>query len=776
MRKILWLSVMVAFLLLGDLQAQSFYHQPAQLASFGAAMTMSGDQLFISEPSGFNNPGTVHVYEMVAGEWQVVEHIRASDSSINDGFGAMVASGEDRLLVAGQGGIYFFERPEAAWIQTMQIEGQATTLAIHGDMALVGTLEDQNNGVVTLYLRVNDEWTQADVMTHEKSGYGRSVALNAETAMVGSYEKVDFYSVGDGSLELTAQFTREGMGLLEDHHLGLSINLEGDHAAVVAYKHGSRSVTWDPAFCRRACGESTGVFLFSKDSDGNWEPTTVLPAAEGRDSFPLFGIPVQITSDGVWVASSSQGRVHLYSSEGTLLQSLASSQGYSRGWGKSFVAGDGVVLVGFPGAAYGEGNAEMFVDTDSDEWVPGRILYSTQYMLDSVSGDGERCDAGSAAGFSCSQVDLVSFLPLSGLGTNPGVRLNDVWGWTDPETGKEYALVGHLEGTAFVDVSNPSLPVFLGELPRTEGTPGSTWRDIKVYQDHAFIVADGADRHGMQVFDLTRLRNVSGEPVVFDVDALYTRIHSAHNIVINEETGYAFAVGVDGGGRTCGGGLHMINIHDPQSPEFAGCFADPSTGRSKTGYSHDAQCVIYDGPDAEYQGREICFGANETAISIADITDKENPEPISSGSYPGAAYVHQGWLSEDHGFFYQNDELDEISQKVDRTRTLVWDVRDLDDPILINEYFGPTSATDHNLYVRGDLMYQTNNASGLRIIDISDRGNPKEVGFFDTTPNGVDEAGFDGTWSSYPFFESGIIIVTSRREGLFILKKQSVGS
>jgi len=92
----------------------------------------------------------------------------------------------------------------------------------------------------------------------------------------------------------------------------------------------------------------------------------------------------------------------------------------------------------------------------------------------------------------------------------------------------------------------------------------------------------------------------------------------------------------------------------------------------------------------------------------------------------------------------------------------------------VREFFGPTSATDHNLYVHGDLMYQTNNASGLRVIDISTPDNPVEVGFFDTTPYGTDESGFNGTWSSYPYFKSGIIVVTSRREGLFILRNQSV--
>ncbi len=99
------------------------------------------------------------------------------------------------------------------------------------------------------------------------------------------------------------------------------------------------------------------------------------------------------------------------------------------------------------------------------------------------------------------------------------------------------------------------------------------------------------------------------------------------------------------------------------------------------------------------------------------------------------------------------------------TRTLVWDVTDLDDPILVNEHIAETTTTDHNLYVRGDTMYQSNYGSGLRILDISDPVNPTEVGFIDTTPYGG-----GGSWSNYPYFKSGMIIMTSMSEGLFVVK------
>jgi choice-of-anchor B domain-containing protein len=441
------------------------------------------------------------------------------------------------------------------------------------------------------------------------------------------------------------------------------------------------------------------------------------------------------------------------------------------------IAGNGdLAVVGLPRDDYGAGTAVVYQrDAETGRWTEGQKVFSELDSIEAITGGKVDCDSGNAGGFDCSHVDLLSFMPVERLGGQRGVELNDVWGWTDPESGREYALVGRTDGTSFVDISDPLQPVTIGNLPKTEGVPGNVWRDIKVYKDHAFIVADGSAHHGMQVFDLRQLRNVESPPVEFAPTAHYDKIHSAHNIVINEETGFAYSVGGSSGGETCGGGLHMINIHDPARPTFAGCFADVTTGRRNTGYTHDAQCVIYRGPDADHAGREVCFGANETALSIADVTDKTNPIAISATGYPNSGYTHQGWLTEDQRYFFVNDELDEINGFTDGTRTLVWDVSDLDDPQLAAEHVSENKASDHNLYVKGSTLFQSNYKSGLRVLDITEPESPKEIGYFDTVPYGDDSPGFAGSWSNYPFFKSGVIVVTSGDEGLFLVKKQEVG-
>lgn len=363
------------------------------------------------------------------------------------------------------------------------------------------------------------------------------------------------------------------------------------------------------------------------------------------------------------------------------------------------------------------------------------------------------CVGGTAGGYPCQNVDLMSFLPLSSIGGGNG---NDIWGWTDPLTGKEYAIMGRTNGTAFVDISNPESPIYLGNLPTH--TVNSTWRDIKVYANHAFIVSE-ASGHGMQVFNLTQLRTVTSPPITFSNTAHYNGFGNAHNIAINEATGFAYAVGTS----TCSGGLHMVNIQNPTSPSNAGCF-------SSDGYTHDTQCVIYTGPDTTYQGQEICFNSNEDTLTIVNVNNKSNPVQLSRVGYSGSRYTHQGWLTEDQRYFLLDDELDEQNNG-HNTRTYIWNVTDLNAPVLIGNFTSSAAAIDHNQYIKGNYSYQANYRAGLRILNLTNvaSGSLTEAGYFDIYPAN-NNANFNGAWSTYPYFASGMVIVSGIEQGLFVLR------
>ncbi|MEM1260214.1 MAG: choice-of-anchor B family protein [Bacteroidota bacterium] len=367
------------------------------------------------------------------------------------------------------------------------------------------------------------------------------------------------------------------------------------------------------------------------------------------------------------------------------------------------------------------------------------------------------CQNGMAGEFPCDGYDLLGRIQHSTFSAASG---NDIWGWTDTTTGNEYALVGLDNGTAFVDISDTDNLIYLGKLPTA--TTSSIWRDVKVYGNHAFIVSE-ANSHGMQVFDLTQLRNVSSPPQTFSADARYTAIGNAHNVVINEEMGFAYPVGT-ARNDAFSGGVHFVDIGNPTSPTGVG-------GYGTNGYTHDAQVVTYAGPDSDYSGREIFIGANEDFIAIVDITNKSDPVEISTLNYSQLGYTHQGWFTEDQRYFLLGDELDEV-QFGFNSRTLIFDFTDLDSPQFHMEYLGPTAAIDHNGYVKGDEFFLANYTAGMRVLDIGaiESRSVSEIAFFDTFPSN-NGASFDGVWSVYPYFESGKIVINDGNTGFFVVRK-----
>ncbi|HKE47447.1 MAG TPA: choice-of-anchor B family protein, partial [Rhodanobacteraceae bacterium] len=361
------------------------------------------------------------------------------------------------------------------------------------------------------------------------------------------------------------------------------------------------------------------------------------------------------------------------------------------------------------------------------------------------------CVDGMAGIYPCSNIDLLAFVPKSQFAAT---TTNSLWGWTDPDSGIEYALIGANNGVAFYDLSTPDTPRYLGKLPTTAGTGSSIWRDVRVYQNHAFVVSDSNPGHGMQVFDLTRLRTVT-TPETFTEDGHYSGFGSSHTISINEATGFASVAGAD---VTCPGdsnhgGLQILDIHNPAAPTFAGCIND-------AGYTHESQCYVYSGPDTEHVGRDVCFDSNGSSgrVAIVDVTDKSALHTLSSTPYNGSAYTHQTWLTDDQKYLLLDDELDEENTG-DNARTYIFDVSDLDAPVLVGYHEHPLTVIDHNLYVHGDYVYQSDYEAGVRILHMDNLATTSmtEVAYFDTYPQS-NNAAFNGTWNNFRFPGSGVVI------------------
>ncbi|KAI6778455.1 uncharacterized protein J7T54_005361 [Emericellopsis cladophorae] len=357
------------------------------------------------------------------------------------------------------------------------------------------------------------------------------------------------------------------------------------------------------------------------------------------------------------------------------------------------------------------------------------------------------CVDGKAGEYSCNNIDLKGFIRHQD--TNSRTREgNDVWGWTSP-SGREFALLGQSDGTAFVEVNSDGSLTYVGRLPTQ--TVASSWRDIKVIGNHAYIGSEAPD-HGMQIFDLRKLeradkKNPPTYSVSRDLTAHFTGFGSSHNLVASEDRDIIAAVGT-ASSLKCNSGLWFVDVSNPARPQDAGCLSDD-------GYVHDAQLVIYNGPDRRT-------------------------------TYNGATYTHQGWLTEDHKYLLLDDELDEQYMNGpaadQRTTTYVVDVTDLTYPVFRGIYKSPVKSIDHNQYIVDGLSYQANYGSGLRVVNVTSLAEDdtgalfEETAFFDVRPEDDEQGGaatFNGAWSVYPYFNSGHIIVSSIERGLFSLKMKN---
>ena len=418
-----------------------------------------------------------------------------------------------------------------------------------------------------------------------------------------------------------------------------------------------------------------------------------------------------------------------------------------------------------------------------------------------------------------------------------GVLLNDIWGWTSPN-GEEYALVGTGDGMSIVRVTDPRNPEFIGIMPTTvPDSISNLWGDVGVYdvpsgpgrgrggdyEGYAYYTTE-ADGVGVNILALNQLDALGPAPTpFFEIPATATfaggGYESAHNIYVNQDSGYAYIAGVEfaeEGPNACDGepfapsrfNTLVLDLNgDPLAPEIAACRADAG--------EHDIYVVNYRGADKDYRDREIAFvfdGRDKDATSrrglrsddtpgslvggtteIWDVTDKENIEVISSFTVPGLCFSHQGWTSSDrHEFLLVNDELDELrdAEAADGTyRTAfcatqlppgtqsnpgiyVMNIQDLDNPYL-QERFEVESPgdNDHNLYREGNRIYWAVYNAGTRVLRMQQRHSNLElveIGKLDSEPRDAPE--FNGQWGIYSFPKSKTIVASDIVNGLMVME------
>jgi choice-of-anchor B domain-containing protein len=250
------------------------------------------------------------------------------------------------------------------------------------------------------------------------------------------------------------------------------------------------------------------------------------------------------------------------------------------------------------------------------------VFESSQYRTFDQPADHIACQDGVAAlvpgdpfnTFRCHNLDLFDFKTHTQLGSASGKGAGS-WGWTSPE-GREFIAIAQEDGTAFAEVSPKGKLIYLGRLPQYGQAPKSMWREIKGYKSYILIGSE-ALRHGIQIFDMSKLQRVNSSfPVVFSNDVDLTGfwvdglpLGRSHNVVTNEEMSYGAATGFQPRDGPLKAGMVFFDLTDPAKPKTLG-------GTGVDGYVHDAQCLVYRGPDQKYNGKDICYGYDEDSLTM----------------------------------------------------------------------------------------------------------------------------------------------------------------
>lgn len=322
-----------------------------------------------------------------------------------------------------------------------------------------------------------------------------------------------------------------------------------------------------------------------------------------------------------------------------------------------------------------------------------------------------------------------------------GLRYNDIWGYADPDDGKEYAIMGSVNKVHFFNVTNPDNPA---EVASFAGGASSLWRDMKTYGKYAYSVADeGAE--GLMVFDLDNLPNSVSK--VLQTTSFFLR---CHNIFVDTLAGRLYAAGCN----TRSNGLIVLDLSsNPASPTLLASVA------LSGGYVHDV-----------YVRNHVAYCSHGfNGLYVYDMTTPASP--VLQGTLSGylqAGYNHSSWLNTAGNRLVFCDETHGSSIKIA-------DVSDLNDMSVLSLFksamLAPafTNSIAHNPFIKGDSVYISYYHEGVQVFDISNPANVQCVAYYDTNPDNTNYSGYDGSWGVYPYLPSGNIIASDTKNGLFVL-------
>ncbi len=321
-------------------------------------------------------------------------------------------------------------------------------------------------------------------------------------------------------------------------------------------------------------------------------------------------------------------------------------------------------------------------------------------------------------------------------------RYNDCWGYVAPN-GTEYALLGTTTGLSILNLKNPSKPVEVGFFRGAT----STWRDIKTYKNYVYVVTE-ARGVGMRIFDMSK----PDSPRLVNSGWGRSIYRNCHDIYIDTKEGVAYLCGTNVG-------MVVADVRaNPVNPKYLMTWRGNYIHdlHVQDGYAHVAEIYV-------------------NRYHILDVRGVRNTPPVikSLGSVraPGSRYCHNAWATKDNNYAMSTNEA--AGGPVG-----IYDIRNKLAPKLIATFRGnpkgAPSAIPHNVYSRDRVGHMSHYTEGYRTFDISTPSKPVEVGYYDTWSGS--SRGYNGDWGCFPFFPSGIVILSDIQSGLYVVRPKSIAT
>jgi len=334
---------------------------------------------------------------------------------------------------------------------------------------------------------------------------------------------------------------------------------------------------------------------------------------------------------------------------------------------------------------------------------------------------------------------------------------NDLIGYYDSASQKEYIIAGSTDSIYFFDIT---IPTQIKLLDVEYGTvKGVVNRDYEIYEHYVYCVAD-QNRSSMQIYDLKYLPDSAHK--VYEDSALAINTHSIF-IEAKSKRLYMcsnkYANWLNGNFKESA--MDIISIEDPENPKFLARLYVPvrSSGEPAFRWVHESHVRN----DTAY------LSCGYAGLYIYDLRDLNNQQIISSiVNYPLSGYNHSSWLSKDGKHIMFTDENMGLPTKI-------FDISILQAPRLESTFISNTWAIPHNAYWFGSFAVISHYQDGVVIYDIADTKKPQLAAYYDTYPeNGTDYSKiYTGCWGVWPFLPSGNIIASDRTNGIFVLKADS---